>query len=308
MRISDDTNAPLVSIGLAVYNGEDFLEEAIDSILTQTITNFELILSDNASTDRTEEICRRYAAQDSRVRYVRNEKNIGGANNENQTFRLSRGKYFRWAADDDVCAPDLLEKCIAVLEMHPEVVLCYSGIIIINEHGTETERIMPDKALAPRPTDRMFDLYMLTHNCETTYGLIRSDVIRKTELQVNYTDSDRTFLVELSLYGPYFQIPEYLFYKRYHPGMSTAQYSNWRERMAWFFPEDPNRLDFPHWSQFFHYLRIITRAPLSIGERLRAYGLMIYWVSRYRRWWEMLKDLPKVPKKFMLRKSLSRGE
>ncbi len=89
--------APKVSIGLAVYNGEKYLGQAIDSILAQTFTDFELIISDNASTDRTPEICKKYAAQDARIRYHRNPTNIGGANNENQTFRMSRGEYFRWA-------------------------------------------------------------------------------------------------------------------------------------------------------------------------------------------------------------------
>jgi glycosyltransferase involved in cell wall biosynthesis len=113
------STAPKVSIGLAVYNGEAYLKEAVDSILTKRFTDFELIISDNASTDRTEKLCRAYAAQDERVRYHRNPTNIGGANNENQTCANGSGQYFRWAAHDDVCAPTLLEKCVAALDENP---------------------------------------------------------------------------------------------------------------------------------------------------------------------------------------------
>ncbi|MCB0187328.1 MAG: glycosyltransferase family 2 protein, partial [Caldilineaceae bacterium] len=119
-------DCPRVSIGLAVYNGEPYLADAIRSILSQSFTNFELIISDNASTDRTAAICQEFAARDSRIRYSRNATNIGGANNENRTFRLARGEYFRWAAHDDICAPELLEKSVAVLDQNPDVVLCYS--------------------------------------------------------------------------------------------------------------------------------------------------------------------------------------
>src|SRR5262245_40295511 len=125
---------PLVSIGLAVYNGEEYLSDAISSILAQSFTDFELIISDNASTDRTEEICKTYADMDSRIRYSRNETNIGGVNNENLTFRLSKGKYFRLAAHDDVCDPKLIEKCVEVLERDQDVILCQTAIVNIDEN------------------------------------------------------------------------------------------------------------------------------------------------------------------------------
>ena len=101
-------NPPKVSIGLPVYNGDEFLEKAIESILGQSFTDFELIISDNASTDKTALICQTYAARDARIRYYRNATNIGGANNGNRTFLLAQGQYFRWAAHDDLCAPELI--------------------------------------------------------------------------------------------------------------------------------------------------------------------------------------------------------
>ena len=96
---------PTVSIGMPVYNGVPFLNEALDSILAQTYRDFELVISDNASTDETESICRAYAASDPRIRYYRQQENLGAMPNFNRVCELSRGQYFKWAACDDVCSP-----------------------------------------------------------------------------------------------------------------------------------------------------------------------------------------------------------
>src|SRR5436190_12174806 len=94
---------PIVSIGLPVFNGERYLRQALDSLLGQDFQDFELIISDNASTDRTAEICRAYVAKDRRIRYYRNESNIGSAPNYRRVFELARGEFFKWCSHDDVC-------------------------------------------------------------------------------------------------------------------------------------------------------------------------------------------------------------
>lgn len=282
---------PLVSIGLAVYNGEAYLETAISSILAQTYPHFELIISDNASTDRTAEICQRFAAADPRIRYSRNPTNIGGANNENLTFRLARGKYFRWAAHDDVCAPALLERCVAVLESRPDVVLCHSRVERIDEHGRPIDQIGGDKASAPRPSQRLASLTDFDHDCEATYGLMRAEVLAATGLQRNYTDSDRTLLAHVSLFGRFYEIPEVLFFKRVHPGMSTQQFSEWRQRMLWFGKVNEGKITLPYWAQLAHYLEIIAAAPISLSERLRCYAHMAAWVTKQRRWKSLVQDV-----------------
>ena len=133
-------NESCISIGLPVYNGEDFLRATIDSILAQTFKNFELIISDNASTDSTEAICREYAAKDKRIHYYRNEHNLGAAPNYNRVFELSTGKYFKWAAHDDLYAPEYLEQCVKVLENNPSIVLCYSPVIFIDNQGKQLRK------------------------------------------------------------------------------------------------------------------------------------------------------------------------
>jgi glycosyltransferase involved in cell wall biosynthesis len=273
-RETMDNNHPRVSIGLAVYNGEKYLEEAVDSILDQTYQDFELIISDNASTDRTEEICRKYAAQDDRVRYYRNKTNIGGANNENSTVPLARGEYFRWAAYDDVCAPELLEKSVAVLDREPSVVLCFPMVNDIDETGNVMRTSSLNQGLAPTAHERLRELADEKHHCESFYGLIRTDILRKTYLQQNYTGSDRTLLAELSLYGRFYEIPEPLFFKRYHP---QNNYVNARTRMAWFDPSLKGKFVFPYWMQFIDYLKTIWRVPLPWSEKIRCYAYMVRW-------------------------------
>lgn len=273
--------APRVSIGLAVFNGAEFLEQSVSSILAQTYTDFELIISDNASTDETPDIVKRFAEHDARIRYHRNPANIGGANNENQTFRMSRGEYFRWAAHDDICAPELLAACVEALESQPDVVLCHTEIIEIDADGHEIGRVCRAEGSASSPAARLAQLSRRQHGCEATYGLIRASALRETPLQLNYTDSDRVLLCELALKGRFHQLPTPLFYKRHHRG---NQYRDVRGRMAWFQPElaHTGRPTFPHCRQFVGYLGAIRRSRLSPLQRVACYSWICGpWLARY---------------------------
>jgi glycosyltransferase involved in cell wall biosynthesis len=283
-RVTDEV--PRVSVGLAVFNGEPYLEEAIRSILSQTFEDFELILSDNASTDGTAAICRRFAAEDPRIRYYRNATNIGGANNENRTFALSRGPYFRWAAHDDVCAPELLERCVAILDRDPDVVVCFTQVVEIDHNGTRGRVNSRNNASSARPHERFAGIASSKDFCEETYGLIRSEVLRKTRLQQNYTGSDRTLLCELALYGRFYEVPEPLFFKRFHP---KNVYTDWRARMAWFDSSLEGRISFPFWAQLLDYFETIRRAevPASVKRRCRLY--MARWVVEHAR--NLAKDV-----------------
>lgn len=281
------TEIPRVSIGLAVYNGEKYLEQAIQSILAQTFTDFELIISDNASTDRTAEICQKYAAQDPRIRYSRNLTNIGGANNENLTFRLSRGEYFRWAAHDDVLASTLLEKCVEVLDSDSQLILCYPMETVIDSDSNASRTVATNFGTSSSPFTRFVELSSRGHACEATYGLMRSETLKKTRLQQNYTDSDRTLLCELGLMGKFYEIPEYLFFKRCHSGNI---YQDWRTRMVWFNPGNTGKIVFPFWQQYFDYFATIRRVKLSRLIKLKCYMYMLGpWLFTFGK--NMIKDL-----------------
>jgi len=265
---------PKVSIGLPVYNGDEFLAGAIEAILGQTFTDLELIISDNASTDKTAAICRHYAARDARIRYYRNPENIGGANNGNRTFLLAKGEYFRWAAHDDLCDSTLIEKCVAVLDQNPEVVLCYTQTVNIDQQGQALGVTTLNRATSPKPHRRFRDLAFRNDYCEPSYGLIRSDILRQTRLEQDFTGSDRVLLCELAFHGKFHEIGEPLFYKRHHP---KNTYLDWRARMAWFNPTWKGKITFPNWLQFLAYLTAVQQGPLSALEKLSCYLIMGEW-------------------------------
>jgi len=129
------SGAPAVSVGMPVYNGETYLEVAISSVLAQSFDDLELIICDNASTDRTAEICQDYAARDRRIRYFRNPQNLGAAPNYNLAFSHARGRYFKWLAHDDRMTPTYLAKTVRVLDERTDAVLCNSVVQYIDQNG-----------------------------------------------------------------------------------------------------------------------------------------------------------------------------
>lgn len=266
---------PLVSIGLPVRNGARYLREALGSLLGQTYGHLEVIVCDNASTDATERICRELAAADPRLRYHRNDVDIGGAANHNLTFTLATGEYFRWAAHDDLVEPDLIEQCVKVLEADPDVVLCHTDFVHIDEDGREIGFVSRAHGASPRPSERFAAVMLARDFCEESYGLVRSDVFGATRLQQPYTGSDRTLVAELALRGRFANVDRVLFRKRLHPGNT---YVDWRTRMAWFGERYRGRITLPFWIQLWDGLRAIARVPLTSGERARCHAVMGVWV------------------------------
>src|SRR5262245_61032391 len=186
--------SPVVSIGLPVYNGERFLRQSVDSLLAQTFTDFELILSDNASMDKTAAICQEYVARDNRVRYIRQRVNVGAAANHNLVLALARGRYFKWASDDDLYHPELVRLCVQGLEEHPEAVLAHSwdGYVDANGEVVSVDPYPLDTA-NPCPRDRLRSL-LRTPGGNDIYGLIRTDVMRTVRPHQTYYNADRTFV------------------------------------------------------------------------------------------------------------------
>jgi len=285
-------NRPKVSIGLPVYNGEKFLEDAIDSILAQNFTDFELIITDNASTDQTENICKSYAAKDKRVRYIRNVKNLGLAKNFQLSYEQSSGKYFKWAAHDDTIAPDYLEKCVNILEKDESVVLCYSKTILIDTDGNEIGKykVTFENTLSSRPQDRFKDLVTISHWGSEIFGLLRSDVLRKTPLIAGFPGSDRTLIAELSLLGRFYEIPEYIFFSRSHSDRSIET-GTVHSRGALFDPSKENVTIYPHWRQLLEYFKSVGKVQLSFYQRAVCYLHLVRSVAVNIYWARMLMDL-----------------
>ncbi len=208
---------------MPVYNGEKYLAAAIRGFLDQTFSDFELIISDNASTDSTQRICESAAVEDDRIRYFRNNRNIGIEPNFNATFAHARGELFMWAAHDDLRDPTYLERCISKLDAEPSAVLCHSLTRIIDSEGNGLGVYDSNiwQSQNGGAAHRFASVIMTRHLCTDLFGLIRRDLMAHTQLLRDYYGSDRAFLAELSLLGELIQVPEPLFSNREHPGRGS---------------------------------------------------------------------------------------
>lgn len=295
---------PRLSIGLPVYNGENYVAQAIDSLLAQTFTDFELIISDNASTDRTAEICRAFAERDRRIRYYREPQNRGMAWNFNRTFELARAPYFKWHAHDDRCAPTLLERSVDALDRDPSLVLCYARAAVIDSQGNS----VPDDPASWRPpvasevkagsdrdelrglgstspSRRYYSILLDTIWCLEAYGVVRTNVMATTGKMRDFMVSEKVFLAELALRGRIAEIPEKLFYCRRH----AAQYSLIPTASAQCDCVRPRRvrlpLPVPHQLRpTIGYLIAPFRSPISWGQRMRCLGVFLRFMFQMRKW------------------------
>lgn len=277
------SGVPRLTIGLPVYNGERYLAEAIDALLGQTYKDFELIISDNASTDGTADICRRYAQLDSRVRYIRQPKNIGLAPNHNVVVEQARGELFKWAANDDLYARELVERCIAALDEYPDVVLAHCWTARIDGSGNVTRAYKyPLNTSSPRAPERFRSL-LFDSGGDDDYGVIRTSVLRQTAMQESYHHADHTIIAELALYGRFYQVPDWLYFRRDHLERAERAFPGVRSRCANMDPRRADRLRHPvarlYGEYIWAYARDIWRAPLSAADKRECYFHLIQWLA-----------------------------
>lgn len=276
-------STPRLSIGLPVYNGDAFVAGAIDSLLAQTFTDFELIISDNASTDGTEAICRDRAARDARIRYHRHAVNRGAMHNFNHVVELARGEYFKWAAHDDLHEPAFLERCVEALDRHPDSVLAFTQLVDIDDNGARKSVDLPVlKWDSPHPNVRFRALANPHHRCESVFGVIRINALRRTSLISDYAGCDRVLLAELALQGKFHEVPEVLFLHREHRRRSTKEFKNEQTRTVWFNPARAGRPGYPHVRMLKGYARVVAGADVPIGDKAACLAMLVPWSIRNR--------------------------
>lgn len=277
--------APRLSIGLPVYNGEKYLAESLDALLGQSYEDFELIISDNASTDGTADICRRFDRQDSRIRYIRQPENIGLARNHNFVFEQSAGQLFKWASYDDLYAHDLLERCVDALDENPHVVLAHSWTALVDDFGAVTKLLeyplVTDSLRAPE----RFQSMLFANGGDDVYGVIRADILRRTALHGSYHHADRVITTEFALHGPFHQVADWLYFRRDHAEREERACPTLRTRCANMDPRRADRLRHPavrlYGEYILGYVTAIRRAPLSPADRQQCYRYLAQWmVSR----------------------------
>jgi glycosyltransferase involved in cell wall biosynthesis len=275
-------DAPTVSICLPVYNGEKYLGEAIRSVLEQDFEDFELIISDNASTDRTQEICRRALEGDCRVRYFRANVNRGLARNFNRAFAVARGRYSMWIGHDDLLGRAYVRECLEVLKKDPAAVLCFANANYIDDKGNVVKQVDPNNSGAPDRPSWRFHNVLYDGMCDPVAGLMKTEVLKQTKLHGAFADSDRVLLAEMALRGRFGLVSDYLFSKRMHTQQTTSKYKDRRERTLIFDPARAGKISFPFMLEAMELLSAIHRAKLPLKERLRCYQHLIRWLWEHR--------------------------
>jgi glycosyltransferase involved in cell wall biosynthesis len=276
--------SPPLTVGMPVYNGERYVAEAIESILGQTHADFELVISDNCSTDATEEICRSYAARDDRISYSRLNHNRGAAYNYNRVFELNRSPLFKFASHDDVCLPRFLEVCLDAYKEAPEdTVLCFPATIEIDASGTRGDRLVDNLDLRqPEPHQRFRALLRGFHLANCLFGVLRASAYRSTRLVEPYDSSDVVLLGELALRGQFQQLDEPLFLRRFHKEMSREANRTTADVIQWFDPSKSAKRSFRRFRMTKEFLRAIDLAPLSRAERMRCRKEFVAaWLPKY---------------------------
>jgi hypothetical protein len=259
---------PAVSIGLPVRNGERYLGEAARSVLDQDYGQLELVISDNASDDGTEEICRELASTDSRVRYHRHAQDIGLVPNFNSVLHRARGTYFKWMGDDDRLAPTYISRCAEVLDHDAELILVTTQQAHVGPDGTVASASYDGRRLrSPRPVERFTELLRLLNESrlllDPLYGMMRRAPVARVPRPIMLFE-DQIFAARLTLAGPFGHLAEVLSYRRAKP-----------------FPRltvTARRIGVPPWQasvattlQCRELLAAVREAQLGPGERRQAH-------------------------------------
>ena len=286
---------PKITLGLLVYNGERYLGQTIDSLLSQTYGDFELLVSDNASTDGTEDICRSYATLDRRISYVRQRENIGAMGNFNHLASCATTDYFKWCAADDLISPSFLASCIEFLESHPDFVLCQSSTRTIGFDDSE----MPNDIIKPsgaseripiglnrdyQPWQRFRDVLLGSTAVMDLWGVIRTAPLKETGLLSPYVGYEKVLMAALSLRGRFAELPQKLFSYRIHPDSCSSRIAE-DARQEWGNPA-VKQTTYPRLKYLDGYFNAIGNSRLSLAQKFLcrvAIGRYLLQVSKWPR-------------------------
>ncbi len=275
------TRVPRVTIGVPAYNAARFLPIALESLVNQTYTDIEIMVVDNASTDSTGDIVHDFARRDPRIRYVRNPQNIGAGRNFIRCVELTRSELFRWQSADDYSAPTFVERCVAVLDAHRDVIQAYPRAILVDENGDELERYDERiSTLAESPRERYLHVMRSIGLVNAFYGVMRTDLLRRTAIHGAYLGADVVVQEEIALYGKIWEIPEFLYFRRMHAAAHSAM--SVAEKNAFYNPDLPRRRELTMWRQLRERIRSVWRSPLPAGEKSRLAGTILRSAIRAR--------------------------
>jgi glycosyltransferase involved in cell wall biosynthesis len=272
--------APLVTVGMPTFNAAATIRSAVDSLLAQRFVDFELVISDNSSSDGTWQIIQEYTQRDPRVLATRQERNIGANANYSAVFDRARGRYFKWASSNDWCAPEFLAQCVERLERDSELVLVAPRTRLFEAELERATNYTGDIAcMQPSPADRFIHAGTNLALNNVMNGVVRYDALRRTRLIEHYPGADNVLVGHLALLGKIALLEERLFYRRMDAATATRMMSE-AAVLRHHYPDDTWRSRLPSWRLTLGWLRVALTAPVSVSEKRRAIG----WVLRMAYW------------------------
>ena len=264
---------PHVTIGVPAYNASAHLSVCLDSLLAQVYGDFVLQIADNASTDETEEICRKYVAMDPRVRYHRHPRNIGMYPNMNFLLRTASTPYVKLANADDYWAPGMLTDALRVMESNPDVVLAYPMMTLVDESGAPFQAYGHRLHLVePDPTIRFKRALSEIGLVSQLMGVMRASTVRRMRPMRSLPGEDILFVCELSLYGKLFQTSEHQYFRRFHPQSSSFKRTSMEHQVRHVLEEGATAVRYLTWRQHVGFMSRIIGSPLSIPGKVELLG------------------------------------
>jgi glycosyltransferase involved in cell wall biosynthesis len=291
VSISANAPRPIVSFGVPVRNGEKYLPKLFNSLLAQDFADFEVIIGDNLSDDRTEAICRDYACRDPRIKYFRHPENLGQSGNFNRVLELAQGQYFRWIGDDDWIEPDYTRKCVEFLQRHPD----WIGVTTEQRHhfddGTfHYKEYQGDRLDSPLPHLRFRRMmWFMTADygfIDPIYTMYRRDAMLKTRGMLLIQAQDQVLAAELSLIGPFGHIPECLAHRRRHSYHIVSQDS----LVKHYEPNNAKKIQGRHIRSTLAIWDFVQQSPLTVWQKLLCVPPLIGYLA-YVIWWQERNQL-----------------
>lgn len=274
------TAPPVVSIGMPAYNSERTIAESMDCLLAQDFTDFELIVSDNGSTDGTWSIVQAYAQRDPRVVAIRQPVNLGANGNYSAVARAARGRYFKWASSNDWCGPQFLSRCVAYLDSNPGVVLVSPRTRLFHESIHQGRDYDGDRAFdQDDPVERLMDVTSNLKLNNVMNGLVRLDALRRTRLIEHFRGADVVLVAHIAMLGKIALLDERQFGRRMEPETSTAMMDD-AAIDRHHHPTRSARALFPHWRRTLGHLQSVFATDLRARAKLRA----LTWMFRLTLW------------------------
>ena len=259
-----------VTIGMPAYNAEETIDQAIKSMLSQTYGDLKLLISDNASTDNTEEICRRYEREDPRVTYVRHEENLGATENYNYVCRAANSEFFKWHSSNDICSLETIERCVKVLSENPDIVLCYPQTRLFEatpDDGKDYQDLQG--ADVDSPIARFFNVIDNMALNNVMNGVVRADELKLTPLIRPFYYADRNMIAELALRGKIALVEGCYFHRRMDAASAIIMKSE-SDAMAHFDPSWERPLPFMNWRIYSAFLSSLFRSNIGALTAVRA--------------------------------------